>query len=245
MPHRRTRWFLRTVAVSATLTLGAGVAQVAHPRPVPRQALVAAPAPAPAGVLGPTPPGQDDEVPLHPKTTPPPVSRPRVVVRRPAAKAVAPRPHRVVRAHHAAAPTFEQQVRREVARLPFYRPGIARWVVAPGLSNYGLTNMETRTVYLSPRIPRRLLYSVVAHEWGHVISTRGYGGDLVAADAAMLRWFGGGSMSRAVELAADCIARVLGARWTHYTACNDSHSRYGARYLMVGWKLPEQQAASA
>jgi hypothetical protein len=170
------------------------------------------------------------------------VSRPRVVVRRATPKAPAPRRHHVVHVHRAAPLTFEQQVRREVARLPFYRPGIARWVVSPGLSSYGLTNMETNTVYLSPRIPRRLLYAVVAHEWGHVISTHGYGGDLVAADGAMLRWFGGGSMSRAVELAADCIARVLGARWTHYTSCNDSHWRYGARYLMAGWKLPETQA---
>jgi hypothetical protein len=127
-----------------------------------------------------------------------------------------------------------------VARLPFYRPGVARWVVRPGLGNYGLTDRTTRTVYLSPRIPRPLLYSVIAHEWGHVISTYGYDGDLRTADAAVMRWFGSSSATRAIELAADCVARVLGATWTHYTSCNDSHWRYGARYLMTGWKLPDQ-----
>jgi hypothetical protein len=131
-----------------------------------------------------------------------------------------------------------------VDRIPFYQPGIARWVVRRGLPNYGLTDRSARIVYISPRVPRARLYDVVVHEWAHVVSTQGYGGNLRTADAAVLRWFGGGSTTRAIEIAADCVARVLGARWTHYTSCADTHLRYGARYLMVGWKLPEEQASA-
>ena len=46
-----------------------------------------------------------------------------------------------------------------------------------------------------------------------------------------------------IELAADCVARLLSASWTNYTSCTDSHWRLGARYLAVGWMLPEGQAS--
>jgi len=145
---------------------------------------------------------------------------------------------------HAARLDFAHEVQRQVRRIPLYRPELVHWRIYPGLANYGVTNLVTHTVYLSPRIPRRLIYSVVAHEWGHVISTYAYNGDLSAAGRAFQHWYGG-SMETAFERAADCVAVQLGATWTHYTSCTDSHWRYGARYLAVGWQLPAATEAAS
>lgn len=182
----------------------------------------------------------DEEEPRHHASAPTPaVAAVPAAARKPVPP---PRERRVTatRSRHLPHLSFEEEVRRQVARIPMYRPGLVKWVVWPGLRSYGLTERYTGTVYLSPRIPRRLLYSVVVHEWGHVISTYGYGRDLRAADDAVLRWFGGGSPTVAIERAADCVARLLGARWTHYTSCANERWRLGARYLFVGWKLPTQ-----
>jgi hypothetical protein len=231
MPHARARWMLLGLAA---LTLGVGGAGTAVTATAHRSS--PARAPGPVEVARPSLAAHLDEALLHPTATPRSQAAPRPVV------AARPRPHaarhRVTRARRVTGRTFEEDLRRAVARIPFYRPGVARWVVQPGLASYGLTNRRTGTVYVSPRVPRRLLYSVVAHEWGHIISTHGYAG-LAAADAAVLKWFGGSSVTEAIEIAADCVARVLGATWTHYTSCADAHRRYGARYLMVGWRLPE------
>ena len=237
--HHRTRWFLLTVAA---FTLGAGLAQVAISHRDLAPSVVAAPALDPVGRIAPPPPPQVHRGEPHPAPGGRPVTPTRVVAR-PVRPAPRSQPHHAVVTRHATAPSFEQAMHEAVARIPWYRPGVATWVVYPRLANYGVTDRERRVIYISPRTPRALLYSVVAHEWGHVISTTGYA-NLSAADAAVTRWFGIPSASRAIEIAADCIARDLGATWTHYTACTDRHWRYGARYLMVGWQLPEQQSTA-
>jgi hypothetical protein len=136
--------------------------------------------------------------------------------------------------------SFAAEVQRQVLRIPLYRPGLTRWVVQRDLPVYAKTRLREHTVYLSPRIPRRLIYSVVAHEWGHVISTHAYGGDLRVSQEAFRDWFGGDSLRTGIERAADCIAILLGATWVHYTPCSNERWRLGARYLAKGVRLPEQ-----
>jgi hypothetical protein len=226
--------------LTATLTLTVGQGGLSGPE---RQvALLAAPAPGPGGGLLPGPePADEGRLHVRPTALPRALAPVRVVHRRPAPPA--PRRRHASRSRRVAQVSFAEELQRAVARIPLYRPGLARWVVWPRLGNYAVTERRSRTVYVSPRVPRRLLYSVVVHEWGHVISTYGYG-DLRSADAAVLQWYGGGSAAAAIERAADCVARQLGATWTHYTSCADGHWRLGARYLAVGWRLPDQQASA-
>lgn len=241
---RRALWLLlptNTIALGLGLAVAQGVVALpssppalhaAAPTSVPSDAL-----PLTMGVTEP------ERRPRPAAVRPAPVPRVAAPVppRVPARSAAAPR-HAVNRSARVRVPlrSFEQEMRRQVARIPLYQPGVARWVVVPDLAVYGVTSLRTRTIYLSPRIPRKLLYSVVAHEWGHVISTQAYGGDLHASQQAFKEWFGGGSMKVATERAADCIAVLLGASWTHYTGCRDEHWRLGALYLANGMKLPRE-----
>ena len=241
-PRRHAR---RLVLRATTLALTTGIAPLALALPAPPPATVAAPAAAPVVHLLALPAAVREELiprPAAPLPVPVPTAT-ALATRRPVA-APRPRPRAATRTRQHAPISFAQDLRRQVARLPWYQQGLAQWVVQPGLGNYAVTNRTTGTVYVSPRVPRRRLYSVVAHEWGHVISDHAYDGDLRTGDAAMLRWFGGGSTAVAIERAADCIARILGASWTHYTSCTDGHWRLGARYLAAGWKLPESPSSS-
>lgn len=231
--HRYAFWLLLPINLLA-LGVGLAVIQGAVPLPAPPPSSFVA-APAPAFPLPPSAPARE----LHARRVAAAVLVPPVVATAPAPPPRRPARH-ASRARRVIPLSFEQEVQRQVTRIPFYRPELVHWVVRPGLANYGVTNLVTHTVYLSPRIPRRLIYSVVAHEWGHVISTRAYAGDLGAAGQAYLEWFGGASITVAFERAADCVAVILGARWTHYTSCQDSRWRDGARYLAVGWVLPRE-----
>ncbi len=181
------------------------------------------------------------------RVAPVPVA-PRKVVRTTTAQPVrAPRPkalhkpkavHKVSHVSVKPAPrlTFSQRVDQAVARIPGYHQGDARWVVVRGQSHWGMTDLQTGVVYLSPRIPSARLYDVVAHEWSHVLSVRVYGGDVTAAVDALNAYYGGSGLSGA-ERAADCMARQLGARWTHYTPCSDSRWQTGAKRLLAGRRL--------
>ena len=86
---------------------------------------------------------------------------------------------------------------------------------------------------ISPSVPLRRLDAVVRHEWSHVLQSRAYGGDTPAMLAALDASFG----PRGVEVAADCMARQLGATWTHYTACADPRWRAAAATLLAGRRL--------
>lgn len=170
------------------------------------------------------------------------------VVRPAAVRRPAPRKARVVRhvrphrVHHVTARRTRVAVRATgspydrmmaaVARIPGYRKGDATWVISSAYGHWGMADMGHGIVYVSPGVPANRMYDVVAHEWSHVLSVKPYGVDAMAAVRAMDAYFGGSGLTGA-ERAADCMARILGATWTHYTSCSDAHWRAGARTLLA------------
>lgn len=134
--------------------------------------------------------------------------------------------------------TARQRLDRAVARIPSY-PGGASWILTTQYGSWGTADWYHDRVYISPTVPSARIYDVVAHEWSHLLSVRGYGGDVDTAVAAMNRWYGGSGLTGA-ERAADCMARHLGARWTRYTSCQDAHWQDGARRLIAGRPLEGQ-----
>jgi hypothetical protein len=123
-----------------------------------------------------------------------------------------------------------------VDRIPGYRAGDATWTITAGLGHWGLADFTGGNIYISPTVPADRMYDVVAHEWSHVLSVRVYGDDWTTAMNAFNAYFGG-SGNTGAERAADCMARVLGAQWTHYTPCSDSHWLAGARELLAHQRL--------
>jgi hypothetical protein len=142
--------------------------------------------------------------------------------------------HRAPRTTHHA--SFSTQLRQDVARIPGYRTGIATWTVTSSYGHWGMTDLNSGAIYISPSVPTRLLYAVAAHEWSHALSMHVYGGNVDQAVVAMDAWFGGSGLLGA-ERAADCMARQLGATWTNYTSCSDSRWRAGAAQLLAGQPL--------
>jgi len=184
---------------------------------------------------------------------------PQVVTVQPA-EVVRPVPQRP-RVHHAVAPrhpsthrapratvrrTVAKPVQRavdpltlmeqSVARIPGYHPGDAAWVMTSRFGHWGIADLTAAVIYIAPNVPSERMYDVVAHEWSHVLSVKAYGGDVDAAVTAMNSYFGGTGLEGA-EKAADCMALELGARWTHYTSCQDSSWRAGARRLLARQRL--------
>lgn len=151
------------------------------------------------------------------------------------------RPHRpapvVHLPHRAAAPaeTPRQRLDAAVARVPGGGAGIT-WVLEANDGHWGTTDWYRDVIYVSPRVPADRLFDVVVHEWSHVASIRAYGGDVNLAVNEMDRYFAGGGLLGA-ERAADCMARLSGADWTHYTDCTNPSWRAGARRLLAGQRL--------
>lgn len=185
---------------------------------------------------------------------PEPVARPKppAVHAKPAVRRALPRKETVVRApvrrrtsHRATTvrrtvvrtttTSPQQQMQAAVLRLPGYRPGSTTWVMSPAYGSWGTADWYNNTVYISPSVPSNRMYDVVAHEWSHVMSVRPYS-DVNTATASMNAWFGGSGLT-GPERAADCMARQLGAQWTHYTSCLDGHWQAGARMLLSGQPL--------
>lgn len=185
------------------------------------------------------------------QVAPAPVAKP-VVVHRPAARVVAaapkavrkaapkPAPRKVVvratAAPQVAALTPQQLMERAIARIPGYRTGVTRWVMTTKYGHWGIAELGGDTIYISPEVPAKRMYDVVAHEWSHMVSMKTYGNDVNAATAAMNAFFGGSGITGA-EIAADCMARVLGASWTHYTSCANPAWRTAARLLLSAQRL--------
>jgi hypothetical protein len=132
--------------------------------------------------------------------------------------------------------SFKDRMMRAVARIPGYRAGEAEWLVKPGMGNWGMAVMGGSTVWINPDVPADRLYDVVAHEWSHLLMVKDYGGDVMTAVAAANTYFGGTDLAGA-ERAADCMAKLLGASWTHYTPCTNSAWQAGARRLVARQKL--------
>lgn len=211
-----------------TLLVGTGSAVTlrAETRPAPVAAPAAAAAPQPVAVRA--------------RTVTRPVTRKAPAVRRPA-----PRPthvHReeplvrrtatLLRTRASETGSASTELQAALDRLPGYRAGDAVFQVRRGLGSWGLANLGTGQVYVSSTVPAHRMYDVVAHEWSHVLSVRAYDGDVTAALAAMNATFGGGGLTGA-ERAADCMALEVGARWAHYTSCQDDGWRAAARRLLA------------
>jgi hypothetical protein len=122
-----------------------------------------------------------------------------------------------------------------VHRIPAYHDGDARWVVSSSYGSWGTADWYRGVVYISPRVPRPRLYDVAVHEWSHLLSVRPYA-DVDEAVRAMNSYFGGSGLVGA-ERAADCMALLQGAQWTHYTPCADPSWRAGAARLLKGARL--------
>ena len=128
-----------------------------------------------------------------------------------------------------------------VARIPGYLSAApTTWQVSDRYGHLGSTLVPAELVSISPSVPAARLDSVVRHEWAHVLASRAYGGDVPAMVAALDAAFGGSGARGVdgVEDAADCMARQLGATWTHYTPCTDPVWRADAAVLLAGHRLP-------
>ena len=148
--------------------------------------------------------------------------------------------HKVVRAPRPVVPVApplspQQRLDRVVARIPGYDGG-ATWITTLDYRTWGTADWYHGRIYISPLVPSARLYDVAVHEWSHLLSVRPYAGDVDAAMSAMNTWYGGRGLTGA-ERAADCMAKQLGAQWTHYTACTDPHWQDGARRLIAGHQL--------
>lgn len=134
--------------------------------------------------------------------------------------------------------TTQQQMMSAVAHIPGYHTGDAAWLLTTAYGSWGTADWYHGKVYISPTVPSDRTYDVVAHEWSHLLTVKDYDGDVEAAKAAMNHWFDASAGLVGAERAADCMARQLGATWTHYTPCTDSHWQAGARALLSGDRLP-------
>jgi hypothetical protein len=213
---------------TASLIGGAAAAATVSDRPQPPKPVLAAPlAVAPPVVQRPALTRRALPRPPHHRTSTP-VRRhaPAVVVRRSAVQEVT----------RQLSLTPGARMQQAIARIPGYRAGDAVWLLTSRYGHWGVADLGTGVIYISPSVPAARMYDVVVHEWSHVLSVRDYGGDVNAAVGAMDHWFGGAGLQGA-ERAADCMARELGAAWTHYTPCPSAAWRAGARRLLAGQRL--------
>lgn len=167
-----------------------------------------------------------------------PAPKKRVAVARIGSKAVPAKPARTKTSRHVVrGPTSWSTLNNAIARIPNYRPGVAHWVVTGRYGHWGATDIANGNIYISPNVPASRVYSVASHEYDHALTSSNYRWNWQAADAAMNRWFGGGTPG-ARERAADCMAIAQGATWTNYTPCQNDRWRQGARILLGGNRLP-------
>jgi hypothetical protein len=229
---RRTAVAVLALVQTATLVAGAtaalahpserSVAPVVQPDPEPRMR--------PTGPLVHVVPAKAVAKPAKPAAKPKPRVRKRVVHHAP------PRP-RTVRHHRPTTSlTPTERLMRAVDRIPGYHTGDAVWAISSDWGHWGVADLYGGVAYISPTVPADRMYDVVAHEWSHLLMVKAYGGDVMSALSAANSYFGGSDLMGA-ERAADCMARLLGATWTHYTSCSDSHWRAGARRLLDRQRL--------
>jgi hypothetical protein len=113
---------------------------------------------------------------------------------------------------------------------------MAKWVISSRYGHWGTADWYHATLYIAPDVPTDQLFNVAVHEWSHELSVLDYNGNVAEATQAMNATFGGSGLVGA-ERAADCMSRLQGATWTHYTTCTDSHWRAAAAKLVDGHRL--------
>jgi hypothetical protein len=153
-----------------------------------------------------------------------------------AGRRTAPAHRAATRTAHASGPTGWTALNAAIARIPTYHAGQARWVISSRYGHWGTADWYHATMYIAPDVPSDQLFNVVVHEWSHELSVLDYDGNVAAATAAMNKAFGGTGLVGA-ERAADCMARLQGATWTHYTSCTDQNWRTLAAKLVAGHQL--------
>lgn len=117
------------------------------------------------------------------------------------------------------APVVEQAANWMEALRPQIDPeGLATWVFE-ARGAWGAS--DGHTVFIDPDVPEDKRWSVMVHEYGHVLQVRHYG-SLDATAEAMNAVVGAGPTDQGpTESNADCIAELLGATWTDY-GCQDA-----------------------
>jgi hypothetical protein len=107
--------------------------------------------------------------------------------------------------------------------------GLATWVFE---RNGGWGASDGHTAYIDPNIPTDKRFSVMVHEYSHVLQARVYG-SLRNSTAALSAIVGGGpSDVTANESTADCMALMQGASWINY-GCQDE-LRPAAAAILAG-----------
>jgi hypothetical protein len=159
--------------------------------------------------------------------TPPPPSKAKPAPR------PAPSPAPPIRS---SGPTGWPALDAAIARIPGYSAGGIRWSVTSRYGHWGATDLATSEIFISPAVSPGLLDSVVRHEYAHVVTVRAYGGDWRTAKSATNAAFGGSGRT-GVELAADCMARAMGASWTQYTSCARQDWQQLSARLLSGRRL--------
>ena len=139
-------------------------------------------------------------------------------------------------ARYVSGPTSWSALNAAIARIPTYRSGTARWVVSNKYDFWGTADWYHDVLYVAPGVPVSKLYDVAVHEWSHELSVLDYAGDVAAATRAMNAAFGGSGLT-GPERAADCMAILQGAHWTHYTTCTNATWRAAAARLVAGKTL--------
>ncbi len=107
--------------------------------------------------------------------------------------------------------------------------GAAQWVLE---RNGAWGASDGHTIYLDPEMPAENRFSVMVHEYSHVLQARAYG-SLAASAVALSAIVGEDPSSIAAnESTADCMALLQGATWVGY-GCDDA-LRGAAASLLAG-----------
>jgi uncharacterized protein YgiM (DUF1202 family) len=112
--------------------------------------------------------------------------------------------------------------------LPQVDPGAAAHWEFRRNGGWGAT--DGHTVYIDPDVPADKRFSVMIHEYSHVLQVQVYGS--INASAAAMSAVSGMSATAANESTADCMALMQGATWVDY-GCQDS-VRGAAEGILAG-----------
>ena len=105
--------------------------------------------------------------------------------------------------------------------------GVGTWIFERN-GSWGAS--DGHTIWIDPDLPSDKRFSVMVHEYSHVLQVRVYGSmdDSVAGLSALVG--GGANDVSANESTADCMALTLGATWVNY-GCLDSLQAAAAAIL--------------